>query len=451
MSIFFQRIIFLVVFANAFVIHAAESGGLLAEQVLIKNVRVWDGEANKVSAITDVLIEKNLIKKYPATHGDAHSQAKTINGSGSVLIPGLIEAHQHLAIVANLMDIRNEYSWDYVAGAAAKRANDMLMRGFTSVRDVGGPVFGIKRLIDEGRITGPRIYPSGAFISQTSGHADFRNRNDPNPSMFDERHFFDKYWTFIADGVDAVTIATRENLRNGATQIKLMAGGGVTSTYDPLDGIQYNRVELEAAVEAAENWRTYVTVHAYRPDSIKRALDAGVKCIEHGLFIDESTIKTLKKKGAFLVPQAQLSNLPSSVIDALPLASREKYYLAKSGNDNAFRLAAKHKVKVAFGTDLFGPEHVFQQQNLEFGARLAYFTSLEILKQATVVNAELLALSGTRNPYLEGALGVIKEGAYADLLLVNGDPTRDIKVLEDFDNNLLLIMKDGKVYKNLLD
>ena len=418
-------------------------------QILIANVDVFDGRSDTLARGMNVLIEGNLIKQVGKGLG-AREGASVIDASGKVMIPGLIEAHQHLALVEHFMQIRNEYDWMYVGGAAAKRANDMLLRGFTTVRDLGGPVFGLARLINEGRVPGPRIYPSGAMISQTSGHGDFRNYNDPHPVMFGPKHFNDMYWTFIVDGVDAVTRATRENLRNGATQIKVMAGGGVSSTYDPLDAIQYTMAELEAAVEAAENWHTYVAVHAYKPDSVQRALQAGVKCIDHGVFIDEPTMQMLKERGAFLVPQLQVLALPDEAVAAMSPASQKKFYEAKTANETMWRLAAKHDVKVGFGTDLFGPEANFIQQNLEFGARLAFFSSLEILKQATSVNAELIALSGPRNPFQDGPLGVIEEGAYADLLVVDGNPLEDIRVLEDPDRNLKVIMKDGVIHKNTL-
>ena len=416
---------------------------------LIRNVNIFDGSSSELAMGQDLLVEDNLIRKI-GRGLEAPKGARVVDGGGRVLTPGLIEAHQHLALVEHFMDIRNEYDWMYVGGAAAKRARDMLMSGFTTVRDIGGPVFGLARLIDEGRVPGPRLYPSGAMISQTSGHGDFRNYNDPHPEMFGPKHFNDKYWTFIADGQDAVTRATRENLRNGATQIKVMAGGGVSSRYDPLDAAQYTLRELKAAVEAAEAWRTYVAVHAYKPDSVQQALKAGVKCIEHGVFIDEPTMLMLKEKGAFLVPQVQVLELSDNQVAALSPASQQKFYEAKAGNDAMWKLAAKHKVKVGFGTDLFGPEAVFGQQNLEFGARLKYFSSLEILRQATSVNAELLKLSGPRNPYRAGPLGAIVEGAYADLLIVDGNPLKDIKVLEDPGKSIRLIMKDGQIYKNTL-
>jgi len=435
----------LLTIAASSVIYAQDSE---TGQILFTNVSVFDGTSNELAADVDVLVHGNTISEVgPNLQAPG---AAVIDGGGRTLIPGLIEAHQHIALVEHFMDIRNEYDWMYVGGAAAKRANDMLMRGFTTVRDLGGPVFGLARLIDEGRVPGPRLYPSGAMLSQTSGHGDFRNYNDPNPEMFGPKHFNDHHWTFIADGPDAVTRATRENLRNGATQIKVMAGGGVSSRYDPLDAIQYTMAELEAAVEAAENWKTYVAVHAYMPDSVQRAIEAGVRCIDHGVFIDEETMRIIKKKGVFLVPQAQVLKLPEEAVAKLSPASQKKFYEARDANDAMWRLAAKHEVKVGFGTDLFGPEPTFQQQNLEFTARLAYFSSLDILKQATSVNAELLSMSGPRNPYQDGPLGVIKSGAYADLVLVDGNPVKDISVLADPEKNLMLIMKDGVIYKNTL-
>ncbi len=323
----------------------------------------------------------------------------------------------------------------------------MLMRGFTSVRDMAGPVFGLKQAIDEGLVQGPRVYPSGAAISQTAGHGDFRWPTDLNKNFGGNVYATElRGLSFLADGKPQVLAAVRENLRLGATQIKVMAGGGVTSLYDPLDVSQFTAEELKAAVDAAEDWGTYVSVHIYNPTGIRRALEAGVKSIEHGHLIDEPTMKLVAEKHAFLSTQVFTFTQEQPGLNDVQI---KRIHQWQEGTDLMMRLARMYKVKVALGTDLISDLKYQDQQNREFVERLKWFTPLEILKQATSVNAELLALSGKRNPY-PGKLGAVEEGAYADLLLVDGNPLENLKLLEDPDKNLLVIMKDGKVVKNTL-
>ena len=321
----------------------------------------------------------------------------------------------------------------------------MLLRGFTAARDVGGPVFGIKRAIDQGKNIGPRIYPSGAMISQTSGHGDFRLPNDRS------RRFGGKMTAgelmgigFIADGRDEVLTATRENLRAGASQIKVMAGGGAASAYDPLDVAQYTLDEMKAAVEAADDWGTYVTVHAYTPKAVRRAVEAGVKSIEHGQLLDEPTMKLLGEKGIWLSLQT-LEEAPPTASEG----TRAKKHTVVEGTDNAFKWAKKHKVKLAWGTDLMFVPAQMKNQNTDIVKLKAWMTSAEALKLVTHDNAQLLALSGPRNPY-PGKLGVVEVDALADLLLVDGDPIANLDLVADPEKNFLVIMKDGKIHKNLL-
>src|SRR6266481_646703 len=280
------------------------------------------------------------------------------------------------------------------------------MRGFTTIRDLGGPVFGLKRAIDEGVVIGPRIYPSGAFISQTSGHGDFRflfevPRTLGGPLSHSELEGV----AAIADSPDEVRLRAREQLRQGASQIKLMAGGGVNSPHNPIESTQYTEAEIRAAVEAADNWGTYVTVHAYMPRAIRQAVAAGVKCIEHGQLID--------------------------------------------GTDNAYKLAKKYHIKTAFGTDLLFDAKVASRQGAQLAKMVRWYTPAEALKMATADNGQLMALSGFINPY-PGKLGVVEEGALADLLVVDGNPLENIKLVEDPGKNFVVIMKDGTIYKNTL-
>ena len=301
--------------------------------------------------------------------------------------------------------------------------------------------------IDQGLHDGPRIYPSGATISQTGGHGDFRLPTEL-PAAPGSFHFSERIGAAaIADDADAVRQRAREQLALGASQLKLMAGGGVASSYDPLDVTQYSVPELRAAVEAAENWGTYVTVHAYTPRAVRQAIEAGVKCIDHGQLLDEPTARLLAEKGVWWSLQPFLDDRPSAYAEGSP--NRAKQLEMFGGTDSAYALARKLKVKTAWGTDvLFSPENAAGQGKM-LSKMVRWYTPAEALKMATADNAELLALSGPRSPY-PGKLGVVQPGALADLLLVDGDPLANIKLIEDPARNFVVIMKDGRIYKNTL-
>lgn len=417
--------------------------------VLFKNVRIFDGSGSALSAPSNVLVRGNRIERISieALDAEAGAAATVIDGGGRTLMPGLIDAHWHAAMAAVPMALLMTADVGYLNLAAGKAAHDTLMRGFTSVRDLSGPTFGLKRAIDEGLVDGPRIWPSGAMISQTGGHGDFRLPYEvPAASNRSLGRGEAINGGVIADGADEVRKRVREQLMLGASQIKLAAGGGVSSNYDPIDVSQYTEAEFRAAVEAAENWGTYVTVHAYTPRAIQAAIAGGVKCIDHGQLMDEGNAKLMAEKGVWLSLQPFLDNEYANPQSG---ANRVKQLQVFAGTDNAYRLAKQYKLKVAFGTDiLFDPKMVATQ-----GAQLAtltrWYTPAEVLTMATRTNAELLALSGPRNPY-PGQLGVVAEGALADLLLVDGDPTTNLQLVADPARNFLVIMKDGHLARNLV-
>ncbi len=418
--------------------------------ILFENVRIFNGISNQLSDPSNVLVVGNKIKtisKSPISPISGTSLTK-IQGGDRVLMPGLIDNHVHIVMTAStLPDLLNpKTSAETLQLKAAEEAKQMLLRGFTTVRDLGGPVFELKKSIDEGKAIGPRIYPSGAMISQTSGHGDFRQLSERSRRFggsLSRAELLEA--SMIADGRDEVLTATRENLRHGASQIKLMAGGGVSSLYDPIDVTEYTSDELMAAVQAADDWGTYVTVHAYTPKAVQRAIAAGVKCIEHGQLLDEATMKLLAEKGIWLSAQAfEETNNPNFTED-----QKAKQREVVQGVTNAFAWAKKYKVKLAWGTDfLFNPANN-TNQNADILKLTEWLTPFEILKLVTHDNAELLTLSGPRNPY-PGKLGVIEEGAYADVILVEGNPLKDLSVVKDYANNFKVIVKDGKIYKNLL-
>ena len=415
-------------------------------QTLIKNVSVWDGTSDRAVPDQDVLVEGNLIKTV-GKDITASADAEVLDGKNLTLMPGIIDAHSHLALPIN-PDSAHKEDPAYLAALSLQVAEMLLMRGWTTMRDVGGPSQGIARAIDEGIAVGPRIYPSAMFITQTSGHGDFRELTDPHPNMTGDMNAYEARFGLIADGPAEVRRAVRESLRMGATQIKVMAGGGISSDYDPIDTVQYSLEEMKAAVESAADWNTYVTVHAYTDDAVNRALDAGVKVIEHGHLLSESTLKRIQSEGAFL--SSQSFGFVRAMFANNPGASNGKSAPIMDGVDNVMTTAKKIGLPVAFGTDSFGNMRVYEIAVKEFSYRQRWFDSLEILKQATSHNAKLLALTGPRNPYPDGPLGVIEKGAYADLLVVQGDPLKDAAILEDYETNIRLIMKDGAVYKNTL-
>jgi|HubBroStandDraft_6_1064221.scaffolds.fasta_scaffold01838_12 imidazolonepropionase-like amidohydrolase len=417
---------------------------------LFQSVRIFDGKNGALSALSDVLIRGNIIERVSASPitVDAMPNVRIIAANGRVLMPGLIDAHWHAFMAATPEMLLMTADPSYLQLLAARQAEATLMRGFTTVRDLGGPVFGLKRAIDEGVMLGPRIYPSGAFISQTSGHGDFRFPFEvPRTLGGPLSHSEVEGIAAIADSPDEVRLRAREQLRQGASQIKLMASGGVASSYNPIESTQYTEPEIRAAVEAADNWDTYVTVHAYTPPAIRQALAAGVKCIEHGQLIDEPTAKLLADKGIWWSLQPFLDDE-----DASPLAnpvSRKKALEVFAGTDDAYNLAKKYKIKTAFGTDLLFDARVAGRQGAILAKMVRWYTPAEALEMATADNGELMALSGFINPY-PGRLGVVKEGALGDLLLVDGNPLENIKLVEDPEKNFLVIMKDGVMYKNTL-
>ena len=417
---------------------------------VVKNVRIFDGKSGRLSGLSNVLVRGNRIERISVTPIATDRRADTvlIDGGGRTLMPGLIDMHWHAMLVrptpAALMVADAGYT-NLLAGA---EATDTLLRGFTTVRDLGGPTFGLKRAIDEGVIAGPRIFPSGAVITVTSGHGDFRQLYElPRVPGGPLTRMETLGASMVADSPDEVRVRVREQLMLGATQIKLTAGGGVASPHSPLDVSTFTEPELSAAVEAAGNWGTYVAAHAYTPEAIQRAIAAGVKCIEHGHLMDDATARLMAERGIWLSTQP----FPEELMNAFPTGSSEwnKAQEVFAGTETVYGLAKKYRLKTAFGTDILFSPALAQRQGALVVKLTRWYTPAEALVMATGTNAQLLTLSGKRNPY-PGTLGVVEEGALADLLLVDGDPIADIKLIADPARTFVLIMKDGKIYKNAL-
>lgn len=418
------------------------------EATVFQNVRIFNGKAGQLLGPSHVLVRGNRIERISSTPIAADTGTVVIEGGGRTLMPGLIDVHWHTMLVRPTPAEAMTADIGYTNLTSGAEATDTLLRGFTTVRDVGGPAFGLKRAIDEGIVVGPRIFPSGAMITVTSGHGDFRQLFEvPRVLGGPPTRMETIGAAMVADSADEVRVRVREQLMLGATQIKLTAGGGVSSPHSPIDVSTFTESELRAAVEAAENWGTYVTVHAFTPTAIQRAISAGVKCIEHGSLMDEASAKLMAERGIWL----SLQPLPAEMVNIFPPGSEQaaKFREVFAGVEKAYGFAKKYKLKTAFGTDVLFSRELAQRQGAMLASLARWYSPAEVLRMATSTNAELLAMSGQRHPY-PGKLGIVEEGASADLLLVDGNPIEEIKLIEDPVKNFVLIMKDGKIYKNTL-
>lgn len=419
--------------------------GVKHEHVVIRGAQIFEGCSEKL-VNADVLISGNMISRI-SPNVKAPEGAVEINAKGLTLIPGLIDAHWHgmyaTATITEMMTT-NEGYWNLKTSVAQR---DTLFRGFTTVRDAAGPMFDIAKATNSGLIVGPRIYPSGPAISQTAGHMDFRMTRDV-PATPDKLHSLETSDQFyIADGVPEVLKRVREVLMQGATQVKLMAGGGVTSSYDPIHTKQFTQEELKAAVAAADNWGTYVLTHAINNEAVGHSIDAGVKSIEHGHMASVKNLKRMKEKDVWLSMQPFMDDEDAPTLNEF---QKKKYLSVVHGTESVYTNAKKLGVKIAFGTDTLFSADLAKRQGAQLAKLKKWFTPFEALKMATCDNADLLALSGKLNPYPNGPLGVIKEGAYADLILVDGNPLENLDLVGDPVNNFKLIMKDGTIYKNTI-
>ena len=437
-----------------------------AKLTLISNVNIFDGTTDGLREKMHVLIKENLIETIsdePLAVVQTTNVTR-IDGKGMTLMPGLIDSHTHfnLAMEGGLTAIEAA-RWDQIATASAAAAQEWLMDGFTTARDMGGMGNGLKKTIDAGLLPGPRIYPSGAYISQTSGHGDLLlgSQSDPQTSNVIRLRM-----TTLADGPDEVRAAVRKNIAEGASQIKVMIGGGISSEKGPLFAPQYTDTEIRTAVEEAATRQTYVAVHVYHPDHIRRALELGVMSIEHGQFIDEPTARLLKEKGAFIAPYVgaiskEVFQHPVYGKKGSPQRLKMEEFMELSAE--FINVMKKVKPKMAFSIDIVNlvGEDARRQRDFEKWKFAEFFGNFEALKAMTSTPGELAQMTGGSNPYPH-RLGVIEKGAYADLLIVDGNPLEDITVIganpkyldskprEQSVETIRLIMKDGRVYKNTI-
>lgn len=417
---------------------------------LITNANVFNGVDNNLIENVSILIEDNLITQIGEI--DPTIADETIDAQGGTVMPGLIDAHVHITLSApfNVIDTMTR---EEVAIRSAKISEEMLMRGFTTIRDVAGNTLGLKNSIDKGYATGPRILPSMAAISQTCGHSDYRqnqaqerlaNGHEDSPMM--------KLGAMkVADGRSEVLKAVREQLFMGASQIKIMAGGGASSTFDPLDTLQFTSEEMKAAVDAASDYGTYVAAHIHTSDAMRRAAEAGVMSFEHATIMDDDIAEIIKEKGIWVIPSYFTSSLIAE--RKIPLPNEETYRKTERVGKAMFKsaeLIKKYDIQnIAFGTDCVGETNVHATQLNELGAIEQVFDTITALRMATSNCGRLFEMSTYQHPYQEGKLGQIVEGAYADLLIIDGNPLESVACVANTETQKL-IMKDGKVYKNTL-
>ena len=409
-----------------------------AGRIAFHNASLFDSRKGVIRRGATVVVEDESIV-HVAYRRMKVADARVYDLKGKALLPGLIDCHVHVTAVHHDVLRLSMQPPSLIAAQAKDVLRGMLLRGFTTVRDACGADFGLQEAVERGIFEGPRLYIAGWPLTQTGGHGDARPKGAR--TMFCTCAGLGLFGA-VADGVAEVRRAAREQLRNGASQIKVMAGGGVMSPTDPIDGTQYSAEELRAICEEAEAANTYVMAHAYSPRSIERAVRAGVRSIEHGNLLDEKSARTMKECGAFLVPTLATYAALSEGSLKLHLSANAIHKLEKVRRQgvDAIRIARAAGVPIAFGTDLLGDMH--SRQSTEFALRLPAMTPAGILQSATSVAAELLGQAGK--------LGVIQPGAAADLLVTAADPTRDLAPLQAPERGLLAVMKAGRFYKNKL-
>ncbi len=410
-----------------------------ADPVLIEDVRIFNGVD---AALTqgNLLVVDGKIDTISNDLIDAPEGTTVIAGNNRVLTPGFIDLHVHLTMHSPPGSAREHAT--AVGARSVAAAKFFLDNGFTTVRDAGGTHPDLARAFNSGQLYGPRVYPSGAIVSQTAGHGDWRMPHEPNPLVTGGDPYMTADTGVLADGIDATLTAVRENLKNGATQIKIMGGGGVMSDYDPIHSLQPSPAEIRAAVQAASDWGTYVLAHAYTAEAITRLVENGVKCIEHGLLIDDRTAKLVADNDVAISTQLVIFRQLLGGANMTEF-QKEKSRQVRAGQENLIRLIKKHDITTGFSTDfIFGD---YARLPEEFTERAEFWSNAEVLRQATSEGGEIIRMAGKLNRH--GKFGEIREGWVADLLLHNFDPLEDLSVLADPEANLALIMKGGEIIK----
>ena len=407
---------------------------------VVRNARPFHSASGTVGPASQIVIEGGRIVDVTAEPVTVHD-AVVIDAGGRVVLPGLIDAHVHVVAASHDLTALALQAPSLVTAQASAIMRGMLQRGFTTVRDAAGADFGLQEAVQRGLFEGPRLYIAGFPISQTGGHADMRPKGVRTREMFCACAGLGLIGA-IADGVGEVRRAVREQVRNGANQIKIMAGGGISSPTDPLEGTQFSLDELRAACEEAEAANLYAMAHAYSPRAVTRAVQAGVRSIEHGNLIDEASAREMKRHGAYLVPTLATYTALAAEGERLGWSAEMLAKLARvqTRGIEAVRIARAEGVPVVFGTDLLG--HMHDQQSNEFNLRLQAMGPVEALQSATIDAARLMRA--------EADIGQLVPGAWADLLVVDGDPTADLKMLTAPDTGIRLLMQAGRTVRSSL-
>ena len=405
---------------------------------VVVNATLFDSASGTLKPHTTLVIEGErvvAVSQEPLQVDGAHR----IDVEGRVVLPGLIDAHVHVVATSHDLVGLALQPPSLVGAQSSQIMRAMLRRGFTTVRDAAGADFGLQEAVARGLYEGPRLFIAGFPISQTGGHADMRPKGMRSSGMFCSCAGLGLMGA-IADGVGEVRRAVREQVRNGANHIKIMAGGGISSPSDPLEGTQFSVEELRAAVEEAEAANLYAMAHAYSPRAVTRAVQAGVRSIEHGNLIDEATARLMKTHGTYFVPTLATYAALAGEGERLGWSSEmlEKLRQVQDRGIEAVRICQSEGVPVVFGTDLLG--HMHGQQNQEFLLRSAAQSPVQVLQAATIVAARLMRQ--------EAHIGQLVPGAYADLLVVEGDPTLDASVLSKPEESIRLLMQAGRVVAN---
>ena len=407
---------------------------------VLRNARPFDSASGLIGPLSQIVIEGERIATISAEPLQV-DDAQVIDAGGRVVLPGLIDAHVHVVAASHDLTALGLQPPSLVTAQASAIMRGMLNRGFTTVRDAAGADFGLQEAQQRGLFEGPRLFIAGFPVSQTGGHADMRPKGVRTREMFCACAGLGLIGA-IADGVGEVRRAVREQVRNGANQIKIMAGGGISSPTDPLEGTQFSIDELRAACEEAEAANLYAMAHAYSPRAVTRAVQAGVRSIEHGNLIDAATAREMKRCGAYLVPT--LSTYAALADEGARLGwsqvMLDKLAAVQSRGIEAVRIALDEGVPVVFGTDLLG--HMHSRQSGEFDLRLQAMSPVQALQSATLIAARLMRA--------EGSVGQLVPGAWADLLVVEGDPTTDLAMLTAPETGIRLLMQGGRTVRSSL-
>ena len=409
-------------------------------QILFKNARLLDPRADAVEGGISVLVDGDTIREVSAKPIKA-AKAGVIDCKGRTLMPGLIDCHVHAMLSEVNIRQLESVPLTMMTVRAASLVRAMIDRGFTTVRDTGGADWGLRDGIAQGLLPGPRMFIAGRAIGPTGGHSDARRRTDTHPGTCKCCNAM-TFCLEIADGPDAVRAAVREQLRQGADQIKIMVSGGVASPYDPLDSRQFSLPEIAAAVEEASAFGRYTQAHAYTPEAITRAVSQGVRTVEHGNLIDEPSAKLMKERGAYLVANLVAYYAMRERAREFGMTSEmlAKNDLVIDGGLKSLEICKRAGVPVGYGSDLLGQLQV--DQSREFMLRREVLSPIEIIRQATLVGAEIVRMPGK--------LGVVQPGAFADILVVDGDPIKKLELLTGQGEGLSVIMKAGRFHKNRL-